>query len=126
MFIYYVYFGPVFTKSVLSDPREKTAINEAGRKCLKSLRKKPTFPELMRLSRYFAVETGLISERALDAVETVESHGGMASMAMLGDTVFATAPDGLAEFGEVHRSAINMTGPRLMSGAERPDFYNTS
>jgi pantoate kinase len=112
-FIYYVYFGPISTKRVLSDPKEKALINAAGRKCLKALLNKPTFPELMRLSRSFAVETGLISARALDAVEAVESHGGIASMAMLGDTVFATSPDGLAEFGDVRKAAINVTGPRL-------------
>jgi pantoate kinase len=124
--IYYVYFGPISTKSVLSDSREKAAINEAGRRCLKSLLKKPTFPELMRLSRSFALETGLISKRALDAVEAVESRGGQASMAMLGDTVFATMPDGLAGFGEVHRAAINVTGPRLIAPSARPDFFNLS
>lgn len=127
MYIYYVSFGPIATKSVLSDAREKAAINKAGRKCLKSLLKKPTLPELMRLSRSFAVETGLISGRALDAVEAVESQGGMASMAMLGDTVFATVPDGLEESGQVRRAAINVTGPRLIPGDRaRPDFFNVS
>jgi pantoate kinase len=126
MFIYYVHFGPLSTKSVLSDAREKVMINDAGGRCLKSLLKKPTFPEFMRLSRTFAVETGLISARALDAVEAVESHGGMASMAMLGDTVFATAPGGLAEFGEVRRAAIDMAGPRLVNDEKRPDFFNSS
>lgn len=125
-YIYYVYFGPISTKSVLSDPREKAAINESGRRCLKSLLKKPTLPELMRLSRSFAVETGLISERALDAIEAVEARGGMASMAMLGDTVFAISSDGLAEFGEVRRAAINMTGPRLIDcGRGRPDILTS-
>ncbi len=126
MYIYYVYFGPLSTKSVLSDAREKAKINGVGRKCLKSLLDKPTFPEFMRLSRAFAVETGLISAKALDAVNAVESHGGMASMAMLGDTVFATAPDGLAEFGEVRRAAIDMAGPRLLGVEKTPDFYNSS
>jgi pantoate kinase len=50
----------------------------------------------------------------------------MASMAMLGDTVFATAPEGLAEFGEVRRARIDMAGPRMMADSERPDFFNTS
>lgn len=126
MYIYYVHYGPISTKSVLEDPREKAAINAAGGKCLKALLKKPTFPELMRLSRHFAVETGLISERALDAVEAVESHGGLASMAMLGDTVFATIPDGLAGPREIRRAAINVTGPRLIAPAARPDFFNVS
>ena len=113
-FIYYVHFGPIATKGVLADARARAAINKTGSQCLKSLLKKPTFPELLRLSRLFAVEAGLISRRALDAVEAVESHGGQASMAMLGDTVFATIPDGLDEFGTVRRSAINTTGPRLI------------
>jgi pantoate kinase len=126
MFIYYVHFGPVSTKSVLSDAREKALINDAGRRCLKSLMEKPTFAGFMRLSRSFAVETGLISPRALDAVEAVESHGGMASMAMLGDTVFSTVPDGLAEFGEVRRAAIDMAGPRLLNNDKKPDFFNIS
>jgi pantoate kinase len=124
-YVYYVHFGPVSTKGVLSDGRKKAVINKAGIRCLKALLRKPTLDELMRLSRSFAVETGLISPRALDAVEAAESHGGQASMAMLGDTVFATAPDGLAEFGEVRRSAINMTGPRLVDDG-RPGFFNVS
>ncbi|HUL62013.1 MAG TPA: pantoate kinase [Methanocella sp.] len=113
-FVYYVCFGPISTKGVLADAREKALINATGRQCLAELLKRPTFAELMRLSRRFAVETGLISKRALDAVEAVESRGGMASMAMLGDTVFATTPDGLEEFGAVKRAAIDPTGPRLL------------
>ncbi|OPY28539.1 MAG: Pantoate kinase [Methanocella sp. PtaU1.Bin125] len=126
MFVYYVHFGPVSTKAVLADAREKAMINAAGRRCLKALLARPTFAELMRLSRSFAVETGLISARALDAVEAVESHGGLASMAMLGDTVFATVPGGLAEFGEVRRAAVDMAGPRLLNDGHQPDYFNSS
>ncbi|WP_174590427.1 pantoate kinase [Methanocella conradii] len=112
--IYYVHFGPISTKSVLSDPKEKALINEAGKRCLKELLKKPTFENFMRLSREFSVKTGLISEKALDAVEAVEAFGGMASMAMLGDTVFSTTPDGLSRFGKVIKSKISMAGARLL------------
>ena len=86
---------------MLTDPKEKAKINESGKKCLKTLLKKPTFDQFMKLSREFSVETGLISEKALAAVKAVEANGGMASMAMLGDSVFATTDKGLAEFGEV-------------------------
>jgi len=41
--IYCVHFGPISTKSVLSDPKEKAAINVAGKQCLKELLKAPTF-----------------------------------------------------------------------------------
>jgi len=112
--IYCVHFGPISTKSVLSDPKEKAVINEAGKRCLKELLKKPTFESFMRLSREFSVNTGLISDKALDAVEAVEAFGGMASMAMLGDTVFSTTPEGLSGFGEVIKGKIGMEGAHLL------------
>jgi pantoate kinase len=127
IYIYYVHFGPVSTRGVLSDDREKTLINLSGEECLKALLKKPTFEEFMRLSRGFAVEAGLISARALDAVEAVEATGGLASMAMLGDTVFSTVPDGLKEFGAVKRSRINMAGPMMMGDdCGRTGYFNDS
>ncbi len=113
--IYCVHFGPISTKSVLSDPKEKALINGAGKKCLKELLKEPTFESFMRLSRRFSVDTGLISSRALDAVEAVEAFDGMASMAMLGDTVFATTPEGLAGAGNVIKSKISPCGARPLT-----------
>jgi len=112
--IYCIHFGPISTKSVLSDPKEKAAINDAGRKCLKSLIKEPSFEHFMGLSRQFSVSADLVSGRALDAIEAVESRGGMASMAMLGDTVFSTIPDGLEDFGEVLKSRISLTPAHLI------------
>ncbi len=108
--IYCVYLGPISTKEILSDTREKARINVAGQKCLKSLMKVPTFEEFMRLSKEFTVSTGLASDRALRAIESVESQGGMASMAMLGDSVFSTIPDGLSEFGKVIKSKVCLSG----------------
>lgn len=108
--IYCVHFGPISTKSVLSDEKEKACINKAGTDCLKELLRKPTFGHFMELSRKFSVSTGLVSAKGLDAIESVESHGGMASMAMLGDTIFSTCEEGMSEFGEVIRTKICMTG----------------
>ncbi len=110
--IYCVHFGPISTKSVLSDSNEKALINAAGKKCLKELLRRPTFEQFMRLSRRFSVDTGLIGPKALDAVEAVEAFGGMASMAMLGDTVFSTIPEGLS--GNVIKSVISLEPARLL------------
>lgn len=125
-YVYYVCFGPISTKSVLSDESEKRRINAAGSECLGSLLKKPTFEHLLALSKTFARDTGLLSKKATDAIEAVEAAGGQASMAMLGDTVFATTCEGLKDFGEVRRSKINVTGPRLQGQLISPDFFNTS
>lgn len=126
MNIYYVHFGPISTKSVLSDEPEKKRINAAGGECLRALLKKPTFEEFMRLSKSFARDTGLLSDRAADAIEATEAAGGLASMAMLGDTVFATVSEGLKDFGQVRRSRINVTGPVLMETDGRPGYFNDS
>jgi pantoate kinase len=50
-----------------------------------------------------------------DAIEAVEAKGGLASQAMLGDTVFAMNDNGaLLEFGQVHESRISLAGAHLL------------
>jgi pantoate kinase len=112
--IYYVNFGPILTRDILSDSKEKKRINEEGSKCLHSLLKKPTFDYFMYQSKEFSANTGLISSKAMDAIEAVESYCGMASMAMLGDTVFSTTKEGLEEFGKVMHTRISLKGAHLL------------
>ena len=117
-----IVLGEIPTKSVLEDTRAVRQINSAGRDALKALLKTPTIENFMIQSREFAIETGLVSERALDIIETVESVGGMASQAMLGDTVFAIATEGwenkvreaIGEFGEVLEYRVSSCGPKLI------------
>jgi len=74
------------------------------------------------LGKDFASKTGLMSNRAKDIIEAVNASGGMASQAMLGDTVFAIAPycqefplyEVLREFGEVLEYNIGTCVPKLM------------
>ncbi|MDO9097287.1 MAG: pantothenate kinase, partial [Candidatus Methanoperedens sp.] len=90
-------------------------INKAGKSRLKELLKKPTLPNFFRQSCSFAKETGLMSPRVLDAIEAVEAAGGLASQAMLGNTVFAINDNGaLWEFGDVHESRISNAGAHLL------------
>ena len=73
-------------------------------------------------SREFAIGTGLVSERALDIIETVGSVGGMASQAMLGDTVFAIATEesesgvreAMGKVGGVLEYSVSSCGPKLI------------
>lgn len=113
--ISWVSFGGISTKSVLSDELKKKAINRAGKYRLKELLKKPTIENFFLQSGAFAEETGLMSPKVKDAIEAVEAAGGLASQAMLGDTVFAVGETGaLSEFGEVNKSRIGNAGAHLL------------
>jgi pantoate kinase len=89
---------------------------------MSELLKKPTLENFMYLSKEFASKTGLMSSRAKDIIEAVNASGGMASQAMLGDTVFAVASDSqefplfetLQEFGNVLEYNISTCTPKLM------------
>lgn len=117
-----IVLGEIPTKSVLEDTRAVRQINSAGKDALKSLLKAPTVENFMMQSRDFAVKTGLVSECALDIIETVESAGGMASQAMLGDTVFAIVTEesesGVREtmekVGGVLEYRVSSCGPKLI------------
>ena len=108
-------FGEISTKSVLSDDMRKNAINRAGKAKLKELLKKPTLLNFFRQSCAFAKEIELMNPEVKDAIEAVEAAGGLASQAMLGNTVFAINDNGaLSEFGEVHISRISNAGAHLL------------
>ena len=113
--ISWVSFGRISTKSVLSDEAKKKSINRAGKTGLKELLKKPTLGNFFRQSCKFAKGIELMSPRVKDAIEAVEAKGGLASQAMLGDTVFAINDNGaLSEFGKVNRSRISSAGAHLL------------
>ncbi len=113
--ISWVSFGGISTKSVLSDEMKKKSINKAGRLRLKELLKKPTLHNFFSQSSAFAREIELMSPMVLDAIEAVEAAGGLASQAMLGNTVFAMNDNGaLLEFGDVHESRISNSGAHLL------------
>ena len=112
--ISYVVNGPISTKEILSDSKAMKAVNAAGDAALKNLLKKPTFSNFMLLSRNFTLQSGLASDWALRAIEAVEASGGLASMIMLGDAVFALGGEtALQDFGKVHTTTISQRGANL-------------
>jgi pantoate kinase len=103
----WITLGGIKTKDILNDERKRKEINLAGRKALKEMLRNPTIENFMKLSRRFAYETELASEKAKDIIEAVEAENGLASMAMLGDTVFALGGgEVLSRFGKVGKSRI--------------------
>ncbi len=111
--ISYVVFGKKSTKAVLLDDSMKRGINEAGREAMKELIRKPNLDNFMLASRNFSLHSEVISDKCRDAIEAVDAEGKVASVAMLGDTVFVIGEsEALREFGEVKESRISDVGAR--------------
>ncbi len=79
--------GELRTDELLSLPLKKVAV--LGRKKLSEFLKKPTLENLFKLSKDFALESGLADDDVIDLIEHVESVGGLATMIMLGRSVIA-------------------------------------
>jgi len=103
------------TADVLTGDTE--AITEAGRQALSALVAEPTVSTFMRVSREFARETGLLLPEVRDGIREVAETGGEASMAMLGETVFAL-DTGLSDAGyDAERSSVSLDGAHLEPSA---------
>lgn len=94
------------TKSVLISPGKTKKINRYGHGCVSKLLEEPTVENLFRLSYDFARKTGLMDKKVAGVVDAVWAAGGMASMSMLGNSVFATGnlrevERVLSEYGQV-------------------------
>lgn len=108
---------PLLTKSVLLDKAKRAAINASGSRKVAQISRTPTVEELFRLSSEFAVETGFASRRTMEAIGAA-NRLGMASMSMLGNSVFAVGDTRgirsvLSEFGDVWVCRVDTRGPRL-------------
>ena len=111
--------GKLLTRTVLTNPSKRKAINASGSRKVDQIVRNPSVEELFRLSSEFAFETGLASRKTLEAMSAA-SRLGMASMAMLGNSVFAVGDtDGLrrvlSDFGEVWLCEVDAKGPVLKS-----------
>jgi pantoate kinase len=113
----FVVRGPISTKEVLSDPDIMKEINREGMVSLKELLKKPTLKNFMNLSRRFTIRIGLASDWVLEAMDAVEAVGGVASMIMLGDAIFALGNsethEALSDFGAVGTAYVSQKGASL-------------
>ncbi len=91
-------FGPLATDVILKDEDTRRAINEAGDRVLLKLvdysnGKPMTLNELMSISREFAEHSTLIRNvQVRQALVEIDRAGGVGSMIMLGNGVFADIP----------------------------------
>lgn len=104
------FYSPVDKRSVIGSGGLE-AIDRAGDHALEKLLESPSLEEFMRLSRQFAYETGLARGRVREAIELLLRNGYEASMAMIGETVFAVAD---AEKAGGAARILESTGARVL------------
>jgi pantoate kinase len=110
--------NPIKTSDVLNDDKLRARINSSGKKCLEEFETDLTVPTFSRLSKRFAVESGVASPEALKAIAAAEKFGH-ASMSMLGNSVFAFGDvdrleGALRNFGTTFRTRVDLKLPRLI------------
>ncbi|ELZ05638.1 GHMP kinase [Natrialba chahannaoensis JCM 10990] len=92
----YVSFGELSTADVLAGDTEQ--LTAAGTEALSRVVEEPTLLSFMYASRLFAREAELVTEQVAHTIGDVTDVNGQASMAMLGETVFALGT-GLSDAG---------------------------
>jgi pantoate kinase len=117
--------APLLTEEVLRDEKLRQRVNAVGRECVAKMALSPTMATLMRLSREFMTKTHLASPEVEEAVKAAEDYGP-ASMAMLGNSVFAVgkAKDQdrvLSERGGTFKAKVDWRGPRVIAGELEAD-----
>jgi len=106
------------TKKILSHAARLREITSYGRYCTKKLLEKPSVEHLFSLAWEFTRKIGLADEMVLQAIEAANQYG-MASMCMLGNSVFAMGDTPmlcktLSVFGKVFCCTIDEGGARVL------------
>jgi pantoate kinase len=105
-------------KKILSDPNRLREISSYGRYCTKKLLEKPSCENLFSLAWEFTKKIGFAEKKVLQAIEAANMYG-MASMCMLGNSVFAVGDTRklcttLSSFGKVSCCTIDSVGARIL------------
>ena len=106
------------TKKILNDKNQTDKIIEYGKLCTKKILDKPSIENFFYLSQLFTNKTGLASKKIIDVINIANNYG-MASMCMLGNSIFAAGKTPelvktLAKFGKVYLCSIDKYGARII------------
>lgn len=102
--------GSISTASVLDDEQFLATARRVGASHLAALGDRPTIREFLERSRAYLDENHLATPFATREIERIEAAGGAATMALFGDTVFATDVDGVLP----HRTRVANRGARVL------------
>ena len=106
------------TKKILSDSSKANKIVDYGKYCTKKLLEKPSIENFFLLSQTFAKKTDLADKRVLETIDAANQYG-MASMCMLGSSVFAIGKtdelsNTLSHFGKTYICSVDECGARVL------------
>ncbi|UPV73125.1 GHMP kinase [Halorussus limi] len=106
----YASFGPIATEEALADDDLMAAVAREGSATLDALPDDPSLARVTRDSWAFAQAVDLPTDEVREAVAEVEAAGGVASMAMVGETVFAVGVEGVLP----NRTEVCPDGAKLL------------
>ena len=86
--VVYVYYGPIHTKSALSNPDLVRKINQLGRTYVDELYKELTPERFMYYSRKFTDHVGLATKRIRNLFKEMDRHNLKFTMANFGEVAF--------------------------------------
>ena len=91
LFVLTKFFGEINTASIIQDPEHKKIISANGHHCLDKFKLNPSVDNFLRFSLEFSKNTRLMTKEVQSLVNYFNSLDDIlgASMAMLGNTVFA-------------------------------------
>ncbi|WP_435179858.1 GHMP family kinase ATP-binding protein [Halorussus sp. AFM4] len=107
--IEYASFGPIATEEALADEALMARVAREGTAALDALPVDPSLERVVRDAWAFAEAVDLPTDEVREAVAEVEAAGGVASMAMVGETVFAVGVEGVLP----NRTAVCPDGAEL-------------
>jgi len=107
--ISYVSFGGIPTADVLGNADAVERVTTVGKEVLSILNPEEGVRPLLQAAWGFATRIGLTTDRVDDAVRRVQKAGGVATMAMVGETVIASgAPGTLSKTTRITRCGAEL------------------
>ena len=108
---------PITTKDILKNADICENIALIGNQCTNKILENPTVETFFALSKFFAEETGLATQKMMDIIKEIESISPC-SMCMLGNALFtrysAEAESLLQEYGTTYHTSVDLQGARLL------------
>jgi len=106
------------TKKILLNQNLTNKISEYGRLYTKKILENPSIENFFIYSNEFSIKSGLANENVLKAINTADKFG-IASMCMLGNSVFAVGKTNelckfLSNFGKIYLCIVDEGGARIL------------